>query len=53
MNISGSTYNWTYTTPFNLTPGATPFAVRSTDDLGPHDVDDQPGPADHQCAVRR
>ena len=27
-------YNWTYTTPFNLKPGNYSFAVRATDDLG-------------------
>ena len=34
VNIGGSTYNWTYTTPFNLTPGTYSFTVRATDDLG-------------------
>lgn len=34
VNISGSTYNWTYTTPFNLTPGSYSFTVRASDDLG-------------------
>lgn len=33
VNISGSTYNWTYTTPFNLSPGSYSFTVRATDDL--------------------
>ena len=32
VNIGGSTYNWTYTTPFNLTPGTYSFTVRATDD---------------------
>ena len=32
VNISGSVYNWTYTTPFNLTPGSYSFTVRATDD---------------------
>ena len=32
VNISGSNYNWTYTTPFNLSPGTYPFTVRATDD---------------------
>ena len=32
VNISGSTYNWSYTTPFNLTPGSYSFTVRATDD---------------------
>jgi large repetitive protein len=34
VNISGSTYNWSYTTPFNLSPGSYSFTVRATDDLG-------------------
>ena len=29
--IGASTYNWTYTTPFNLTPGTYSFTVRATD----------------------
>ncbi len=32
VNISGSVYNWSYTTPFNLTPGSYSFTVRATDD---------------------
>ena len=32
VNISGSVYNWTYTTPFDLTPGSYSFTVRATDD---------------------
>ncbi len=32
VNISGSNYNWTYTTPFNLSPGTYTFTVRATDD---------------------
>lgn len=32
VDISGSNYNWTYTTPFNLTPGSYTFTVRATDD---------------------
>jgi large repetitive protein len=32
VDISGSTYNWTYTTPFNLKPGSYSFSVRATDD---------------------
>jgi large repetitive protein len=32
VDISGSTYNWSYTTPFNLTPGSYSFTVRATDD---------------------
>ena len=34
VNIGGSTYNWTYTTPFNLSPGSYSFTVRANDDLG-------------------
>lgn len=34
VNISGSTYDWTYTTPFNLSAGSYSFTVRATDDLG-------------------
>ena len=33
VNITGSTYNWTYTTPFNLSAGSYAFTVRATDDL--------------------
>ena len=32
VDIAGSTYNWTYTTPFNLSPGTYAFTVRATDD---------------------
>jgi PKD repeat protein len=32
VNISGSVYDWSYTTPFNLTPGTYSFTVRATDD---------------------
>ena len=32
MDISGSNYNWTWTTPFNLSPGTYSFTVRATDD---------------------
>lgn len=33
-NLPGSSYNWSYTTPFDLAPGVYEFAVRATDDLG-------------------
>ena len=33
-NITGSSYNWSYTTPFNLKPGTYTFSVRATDDIG-------------------
>ena len=33
-NISGASYNWSYTTPFTLTPGQYSFSVRATDDIG-------------------
>jgi large repetitive protein len=32
IDINGPTYNWTYTTPFNLTPGTYSFSVQATDD---------------------
>ncbi len=32
--INGTTYNWSYTTPFNLRPGTYSFSVSATDDLG-------------------
>lgn len=31
VNIGATTYNWTYTTPFNLSPGTYSFTVRATD----------------------
>jgi PKD repeat protein len=34
LNLNATTYNWSYTTPFNLKPGAYSFSVRATDDLG-------------------
>ena len=34
QDISGQSYNWTYTTPFNLSPGMYSFSVRATDDVG-------------------
>jgi large repetitive protein len=34
VDIGGSTYNWTYTTPFNLSAGSYSFTVRATDDTG-------------------
>ena len=34
VDLSGSTTNWSYTTPFNLSPGSYSFTVRATDDLG-------------------
>jgi PKD repeat protein len=33
FNLPGSSYNWTYTTPFDLVPGQYDFEVRATDDL--------------------
>jgi hypothetical protein len=33
-NISGASYDWSWTTPFNLTPGQYSFTVRATDDIG-------------------
>ena len=32
--LNGTSYNWSYTTPFNLRPGTYTFSVRATDDLG-------------------
>ncbi len=32
VNITGSTYDWTYTTPFNLSAGTYAFTVQATDD---------------------
>ena len=34
IDINAPTYNWTYTTPFNLTPGTYSFSVSATDNLG-------------------
>ena len=34
LNITGSSYNWSYTTPFSLVPGTYQFSVRAVDDLG-------------------
>lgn len=31
LNLSGTSYNWAYTTPFNLSPGTYTFSVRATD----------------------
>ena len=53
VNISGSTYNWTWTTPFNLSPGTYTLHGAGDRRRGPDDVVDQPGPAHHQRAVRR
>jgi PKD repeat protein len=33
INISGRDYTWTYTTPFDLTPGSYTFSVQAVDDL--------------------
>jgi PKD repeat protein len=33
-NLGQSSYNWRWTTPFDLSPGSYTFAVRATDDLG-------------------
>jgi PKD repeat protein len=32
-DLPGTTYNWSYTTPFNLRPGTYTFRVTATDDL--------------------
>lgn len=34
QNIPGAGYNWSWTTPFNLSPGSYSFSVRATDDVG-------------------
>jgi PKD repeat protein len=34
QNISGASYNWSYTTPFNLKQGQYSFSVRANDDIG-------------------
>jgi PKD repeat protein len=34
LNSNVSSYNWTYTTPFNLVPGTYTFTVRATDNEG-------------------
>jgi len=33
LNLNSASYNWSYTTPFNLRPGTYTFSVRATDDL--------------------
>lgn len=32
LDVAGTSYNWSYTTPFNLSPGTYTFTVRATDD---------------------
>ena len=34
LNFTGSSFNWSYTTPFDLTPGTYTFTVRATDSDG-------------------
>jgi PKD repeat protein len=34
INLSGTSVNWSYTTPFNLSPGSYSFTVLATDDIG-------------------
>ncbi len=34
INLPGTNANWSYTTPFTLTPGSYSFSVRATDDIG-------------------
>jgi large repetitive protein len=34
VDISGSNYNWSWTTPFDMSPGTYSFTVRASDDLG-------------------
>ncbi|MGH2816151.1 MAG: Ig-like domain-containing protein, partial [Actinomycetota bacterium] len=33
-NINNPSFNWSYTTPFNLNPGQYSFSVRATDEIG-------------------
>jgi PKD repeat protein len=33
-SINATSYNWSYQTPFNLTPGQYSFSVRATDEIG-------------------
>jgi PKD repeat protein len=33
-NINNPSFNWSYTTPFNLNPGQYSFGVRATDEIG-------------------
>ena len=47
-NLNGDSYNWSYTTPFNLTPGSVLVLGPGDRRPRPHDVVDQPGPADDQ-----
>ena len=51
LNFNGSSYNWTYTTPFNLVPGTYTFQVRATDDLGITTAERQPRQPDRQRPV--
>ena len=34
LNLNAASFNWTYTTPFNLRPGNYSFSVRADDQLG-------------------
>ncbi len=34
LNVNNDRLNWSWTTPFNLTPGSYTFSVRATDDIG-------------------
>ena len=34
VSLTGTSYNWAYTTPFNLKPGNYTFEVRATDEIG-------------------
>jgi large repetitive protein len=34
LNLDATNYNWSYTTPFDLSPGTYTFSVRATDDVG-------------------
>ncbi|HEX5018950.1 MAG TPA: PKD domain-containing protein [Actinomycetes bacterium] len=34
IDVPGTTYQWSYTTPFNFSPGVYTFYARATDDIG-------------------
>ncbi|WGX96063.1 PKD domain-containing protein [Nocardioides sp. L-11A] len=34
VNLTQASYNWSYTTPFNLSPGTYAFTVSASDDIG-------------------
>ena len=48
LDIGGTSYNWSYTTPFNLTPGTLHVLGEGDRRPRPDDVVGQPGPPDDQ-----